>query len=290
MRTKKCIMKNSITFNDYVNVLFNNTKLIKSQFGFRSNCHEVETEKINKIVLSSNDDKRIQASDKINTFTDGYYDTTVIIENVDDTNVNTENIDDTNVNTEIIIDIPVNTEIINDSNVNTENIEGNFEYIEVIDNDNSPYIDFVPDNVVHTENIDTTSTHTKIIDDDLDYYREDIHDTPVITEIIYDAPVNNETKILIEKAQAIRDDCILLRRETYNIRNSSNKARNELHILRKEAYAIRNNSKVLIEKVRGIRNRKKESNFIEKLYADIKKDCIDLKNSLKSSRKEIQDI
>ena len=144
--------------------------------------------------------------------------------------------------------------------------------------------------MVHTENIDTTSTHTKIIDDDLDYYREDIHDTPVITEIIYDAPVNNETKILIEKAQAIRDDCILLTRETYNIRNSSNKARNELHILRKEAYAIRNNSKVLIEKVRGIRNRKKESNFIEKLYADIKKDCIDLKNSLKSSRKEIQDI
>ena len=209
--TKKCIIKNGITFNDYVNVLFNDTKLIKSQFGFRSNCHEVYTEKINKIVLSSNDDKRIQASDKINTFPYGYYDTTVIIENVDDTNVNTENIDDTNVNREIIIDISVNTEIINDSNVNTENIEGNFEYIEVIDNDNSPYIDFVPDNVVHTENVDTTSAHTKIIDDDLDNYREDIHDTPLITEIIYDPPVNNNTKILKEKAQALRDDSILLR-------------------------------------------------------------------------------
>ena len=52
--TKKCVIQNQITFNDYVNVLFNKTKLIKSQFGFRSRNHEVYTEKINKIALSSN--------------------------------------------------------------------------------------------------------------------------------------------------------------------------------------------------------------------------------------------
>ena len=58
--TKKCVIQNQITFNNYVNVLFNKTKLIKSQFGFKSRNHEMYTEKINKIALSSNDNKRIQ--------------------------------------------------------------------------------------------------------------------------------------------------------------------------------------------------------------------------------------
>ena len=70
--TKKCVIQNQITFNDYVNVLFNKTKLIKSQFGFRSRNHEVDTEKINKIALSSNGNKRIQCYDNINTYPYGY--------------------------------------------------------------------------------------------------------------------------------------------------------------------------------------------------------------------------
>ena len=81
-------------------------------------------------------------------------------------------INNTNVNTELINDIPVNTGIINDTNVNTKNIQGNSEYIEVIDDNNSPYIDFVPDNVVYTAVVDITSTHTKIIDDVLDNYEK----------------------------------------------------------------------------------------------------------------------
>ena len=64
--------KNQITFNDYVNVLFNKTKLIKSQFSFRSTTHDIDTEKVNKISLSSNDNKRIQCSDNINTYPYGY--------------------------------------------------------------------------------------------------------------------------------------------------------------------------------------------------------------------------
>ena len=289
--TKKCVIKNSINFNGYVNVLFNNTKLIKSQFGFRSKCDEVYTQKINEIALSSNDDKRIQAIDKITTYSYGYYDTPVMTENNDDTNINTENSDDISAITENIDDIHVNAENIDDTTVNTVNNEGNFEYIEVIDDNNSPYIDFVPHNVVNTEIIDTTSTHANIIDDVVSKYREDIDDTPVITEINDDTTVNNEnidyTELLIEDAQIIKDNSILLRKETYNIRNSSNNVRNELELLRKDAYAIRNYSKVLIEEARGIRNRKELSNFIEKLYEDIKKDSIDLKNSINSSRKEI---
>ena len=70
--TKKSVIQNQITFNDYVNVLFNKTKLIKSQFSFRSTTHDIDTEKVNKISLSSNDNKRIQCSDNINTYPYGY--------------------------------------------------------------------------------------------------------------------------------------------------------------------------------------------------------------------------
>ena len=35
---------------------------------FRSDCHNVYTEEINKIVLSSNDDKRLQTFDKVTTY------------------------------------------------------------------------------------------------------------------------------------------------------------------------------------------------------------------------------
>ena len=42
--------------------------MIKSQFGFRSRNHDIYTEKINKIALSFNDNKRIQDNNGINTY------------------------------------------------------------------------------------------------------------------------------------------------------------------------------------------------------------------------------
>ena len=47
--------------------------MIKSQFGFGSRNHEIYTEKINKIALSSNDNKRIQCDDGINRYSYGYH-------------------------------------------------------------------------------------------------------------------------------------------------------------------------------------------------------------------------
>ena len=58
--TKKCTVKNHITLNDYVNTLFNDIKLLKSQFTFKSDHHKIYTQKINKIALNYFDDKRIQ--------------------------------------------------------------------------------------------------------------------------------------------------------------------------------------------------------------------------------------
>ena len=48
--------------------LFNNEIIIKSQQRFRSDHHRVYTEEVNKIALSSNDDKGLQTYDQITTY------------------------------------------------------------------------------------------------------------------------------------------------------------------------------------------------------------------------------
>ena len=66
--TKKCIVKREITFKNYMDSLFNDEVIIRSQQRFRSDHHRVYTEEVNKIALSSNDDKRLQTFDKVTTF------------------------------------------------------------------------------------------------------------------------------------------------------------------------------------------------------------------------------
>ena len=65
--TKKCIVKREIIFKNYVDAVFNEKVLIKSQQRFRGDHHKVYTEEVKKIALSSNDDKKIQTSDRITT-------------------------------------------------------------------------------------------------------------------------------------------------------------------------------------------------------------------------------
>ena len=70
--TKKCVIKKMIKFNDYKKWLLNDEVIFKSQQTFISKKHDVYTENINKIALSSNDDKRIVSSDKITSYPYGY--------------------------------------------------------------------------------------------------------------------------------------------------------------------------------------------------------------------------
>ena len=70
--TKKCVIRRMIKFDDYKKCLLNNEVILKSQQRFISKRHDVYTENINKIVLSSNDDKRIVSSDKITSYPYGY--------------------------------------------------------------------------------------------------------------------------------------------------------------------------------------------------------------------------
>ena len=69
--TKKCVIKRRVRFENSKDCLFNNKTILKSQQRFKSDCHDVYTEQINKIALRCNDDKRLQTFDKATTYPHG---------------------------------------------------------------------------------------------------------------------------------------------------------------------------------------------------------------------------
>ena len=52
-------------FENYKDSLFNDEITLKLQQWFKSDCHNLYTQEINKIALNSNNDKRLQTIDKI---------------------------------------------------------------------------------------------------------------------------------------------------------------------------------------------------------------------------------
>ena len=66
--TKNCIIKRELMFENYGESLFNSKIILKSQRRFKSDHHKVYTEEVNKIALSSNDDKRLKTSDGITAY------------------------------------------------------------------------------------------------------------------------------------------------------------------------------------------------------------------------------
>ena len=59
--TKKCVIKREIMFENYTNCLFNDKIILKSQQRFKSDHHNMYTEEVNEIALSSNDEKRFDS-------------------------------------------------------------------------------------------------------------------------------------------------------------------------------------------------------------------------------------
>ena len=69
--TKQRVTKKGLMLKNYKDCFFNDKIILKPQQRFKSDCHSVYAGEINKIVLSSNDDKRfdkIQIFDKITTY------------------------------------------------------------------------------------------------------------------------------------------------------------------------------------------------------------------------------
>ena len=55
--TKKCVINRRLMVKNYEDCFFNNKLILKSQQRFKSDHHNIYTEQINKITLSSNDNK-----------------------------------------------------------------------------------------------------------------------------------------------------------------------------------------------------------------------------------------
>ena len=66
--TKKCVINWGIMFENYTYCLFNDKIILKSQQKFKSNHHKMYTEEVNKITLSSDDDKRLKTFNKVTTW------------------------------------------------------------------------------------------------------------------------------------------------------------------------------------------------------------------------------
>ena len=69
---KKCIVKRTISFDDYKRCLFSGERSHRSQFLFRSRKHEVKTLEVNKLALSREDDKRVSINGVV-SYAIGHY-------------------------------------------------------------------------------------------------------------------------------------------------------------------------------------------------------------------------
>ena len=56
---KKCVVKKTISFEDYKKCLFEEINIHRSQLMFRSKKHNVRTLEVNKLALNRDDDKTV---------------------------------------------------------------------------------------------------------------------------------------------------------------------------------------------------------------------------------------
>ena len=69
---KKAVIKKEITFDNYKECLFSSKRQWRGMNVFRSRLHEIYTERVVKVALSANDDKRVVNRDGINTTAIGH--------------------------------------------------------------------------------------------------------------------------------------------------------------------------------------------------------------------------
>ena len=70
---KKLVVRKTISHEDYKNCLFSGEEQMRRMNVIRSHLHEMYSEEVNKVALSSEDDKRHVLEDKIHTLALGHY-------------------------------------------------------------------------------------------------------------------------------------------------------------------------------------------------------------------------
>ena len=64
---KKCVIKKSLSLEDYKKCLFSEEKQMREMNIFPTKTHDVYSTTVNKVALSPNDDKRLICENKIDT-------------------------------------------------------------------------------------------------------------------------------------------------------------------------------------------------------------------------------
>ena len=70
--TKKCVVSEGLTFDDYKTFLSDGEAIYREQMLFKNKKHEVYTVSKRKIAINRDDDKRIVQTDGITTLARGY--------------------------------------------------------------------------------------------------------------------------------------------------------------------------------------------------------------------------
>ena len=206
--TKKCVVKRETLFNNYIDSLFKNKVLYRSQQRFRSDHHKVYTEEVNKITLSSNDDKRIQTFDKVTTYP---YGTNVFIACRNEMLLKNEFI-----NSKSLSLIEKSQVLRKESQTHRNNsllLRNELKEIRAESNNikNKSYILRAESQILRNKSNEPLS----LID---------------------------KSKVLRQESQALRNNSLLLRNELKEIRAESNNIKNKSYILRIQSQMLRNKS------------------------------------------------
>ena len=70
---KKSVVKKTIEFEDYKKCLLGGKEIHRTMNIIKSHQHEVYSERVNKVALSGEDDKRLILKDGIHTLAHGHY-------------------------------------------------------------------------------------------------------------------------------------------------------------------------------------------------------------------------
>ena len=70
--TKKCVVTEGLTFDDYKICLFDGEKIYREQILFENKKHDMYTVNKHKIALNRDDDKRVVQTDGITTLARGH--------------------------------------------------------------------------------------------------------------------------------------------------------------------------------------------------------------------------
>ena len=191
--TKKCIVKTEITFKNYADALSNDEVIIRSQQRLKSDHHKVFTEEVNKIALSSNDDKRIQTFDKVTTFPYGTNVFKVCEDEMLLKNKLNEPDEDIDIDNTIIEDIDIdkgNTMTEDTDNTKTEDIDN----IKTEDIDNTK-----------TEDKDKTKTEDKDILDMINNKKDTINKMNKRLEKVK-AEITEKIELICESMRELQDE------------------------------------------------------------------------------------